>query len=31
MSDKDQTYFTNAKIDYTKTLLGGGQFKVLRV
>ncbi|HJV16762.1 MAG TPA: hypothetical protein VJ546_05145 [Bacillales bacterium] len=29
--DRDQVYFTNAKIDYTKSLFGGGQFTVLHV
>jgi Fe-S cluster assembly iron-binding protein IscA len=27
----DKVYFEEAKIDYVKTVLGGGEFKVLRV
>jgi Fe-S cluster assembly iron-binding protein IscA len=29
--EKDKVYFDEAKIDYVKTLFGGGEFKVLRV
>lgn len=29
--EKDKVYFDSAKIDYTKKLLGGGEFTVLRV
>ncbi|GAA0500825.1 hypothetical protein GCM10008986_30220 [Salinibacillus aidingensis] len=31
INEKDQPYFNNTKIDYTRTLLGGGKFEVLRV
>lgn len=29
--EKDKVYFDSAKIDYTRKLLGGGEFTVLRV
>jgi len=31
VNERDQVYFNSVKIDYVKTLFGGGQFKVLRV
>ena len=31
INERDQVYFNDVKIDYVKTLFGGGQFKVLRV
>ncbi|MFZ3578330.1 hypothetical protein [Virgibacillus sp. DJP39] len=31
VSKKDSAYFNNTKIDYTKNVLGNGQFQVLRV
>jgi len=31
VNERDKVYFENVKIDYIKTLFGGGQFKVLRV
>lgn len=31
INERDQVYFNAAKIDYVKTLFGGGQFTVLRV
>jgi uncharacterized protein YneR len=29
--EKDKVYFDESKIDYVRTLFGGGEFKVLRV
>ena len=29
--ERDKVYFDHVKIDYVKTLFGGGQFKLLRV
>lgn len=31
VNERDQVYFDQAKIDYVKTLFGGGEFKVLQV
>jgi len=31
INERDQVYFNNVKIDYTKSLFGGGQFTILRV
>jgi Fe-S cluster assembly iron-binding protein IscA len=31
VNERDRVYFENTKIDYVKTLFGGGQFKVIRV
>lgn len=31
VNERDKVYFNNAKIDYTKSLFGGGQFVVLKV
>lgn len=31
VNERDQVYFHHAKIDYVRTLFGGGQFTVLRV
>jgi Fe-S cluster assembly iron-binding protein IscA len=31
VNERNQVYFANTKIDYTKNLFGGGQFKVLQV
>ena len=31
VNERDQVYFERTKIDYIKSLFGGGQFKVLQV
>ncbi|WP_391559914.1 hypothetical protein [Robertmurraya sp.] len=31
VNERDKVYFENVKIDFVKSLFGGGQFKVLRV
>jgi Fe-S cluster assembly iron-binding protein IscA len=31
VNKRDKVYFENTKIDYVKTIFGGGQFKVIRV
>ncbi|MBP2242829.1 Fe-S cluster assembly iron-binding protein IscA [Cytobacillus eiseniae] len=31
VNERDQVYFNHVKIDYIKTLFGGGQFTVLQV
>lgn len=31
VNERDKVYFEHTKLDYVKTLFGGGQFKVLRV
>lgn len=31
VNERDMVYFNNAKIDYTKSLFGGGKFVVLKV
>jgi Fe-S cluster assembly iron-binding protein IscA len=31
VNERDKVYFEHVKIDYVKSLFGGGQFKVLRV
>lgn len=31
VNERDQVYFNNVKIDYTKSIFGDGQFTILRV
>ena len=31
VNDRDQVYFNDVKLDYVKSLFGGGEFKILHV
>jgi Fe-S cluster assembly iron-binding protein IscA len=31
VNDGDKVYFDHTKLDYVKSLLGGGQFKILQI